>query len=271
MCQHCSIQTHSSPEGNRKGVAFTPFQLKTHIQKLKSAISPTSLSDIPTSVSGSECPQNVLDHVFSADYSQLTQRTFSTPSGLNSTAQKPYSSSPNLPPYNRGMIVSAIQSLRYNVPCRASPILHPTLNLLIKSIISSSGGPPTPAFHIPQDLGTIFEHLQLEPVIKNCICCPQFFFLNGLTESVTTDQPHFQCHNDPTDHDPACTQPLGKFINSFQPCTQNTTNIIKNSSQKKFHLSNIQKLACQISQAAWSYVNSASTSTIPNPQRFPQM
>ncbi|MBW0553712.1 hypothetical protein O181_093427 [Austropuccinia psidii MF-1] len=110
------------------------------------------------------------------------------------------------------MIISALLSLRYNIPCRTSHILNPALNLLIKSSILSSGGPPTPAFHIPQALSTIFEHLQLEPVIKNYICCPQCFSLNGLTGSVTTDQPHCQCHNDPNDHDPPCTQSLGQFI-----------------------------------------------------------
>ncbi|MBW0549324.1 hypothetical protein O181_089039 [Austropuccinia psidii MF-1] len=106
------------------------------------------------------------------------------------------------------MIISGILSLRYNIPFRASRILNPALNLLIRSSISSSGGPPTPAFHIPQDLSTIFEHLQLEPVIQNNICCPQCFFLNSLTESVATDQPHCQCHNDTNDHDPPCTQSL---------------------------------------------------------------
>ncbi|MBW0561784.1 hypothetical protein O181_101499 [Austropuccinia psidii MF-1] len=123
------------------------------------------------------------------------------------------------------MIISAILLLRYNIPRRASRILNPALNLLIKSSISSSGGPPTPAFHIPQDMSTIFEHLQLEPVIQNYIRSPPCFSLNGLTESVTTDQPHCQRHNDPNDHDPPCTQSLGKFIYSFEPHTQNTTNM----------------------------------------------
>ncbi|MBW0530624.1 hypothetical protein O181_070339 [Austropuccinia psidii MF-1] len=127
------------------------------------------------------------------------------------------------------MIISAILSLRYNIPRRASRILNPTLNLLIKSSISRSGGPPTPAFHIPQDLSTIFEHLQLKPVIQNYIGCPQSFFLKGLIESVTTDQPHCQCHNDPNDHDPPCAQSLGKFIYSFEPHTQNTTNMKQTS------------------------------------------
>ncbi|MBW0554824.1 hypothetical protein O181_094539, partial [Austropuccinia psidii MF-1] len=53
MCQHCSTQTHSSPEGDKQGVAFRPFQYKQQIQKLKSTISPKSLSKIPTSASGS--------------------------------------------------------------------------------------------------------------------------------------------------------------------------------------------------------------------------
>ncbi|MBW0464506.1 hypothetical protein O181_004221 [Austropuccinia psidii MF-1] len=97
--------------------------------------------------------------------------------------------------------------------------------MLIKSSISSSGDHPTPAFHIPQDLITIFEHLQLESVIHNYIFCPQCFFLNGLTESVTTDQTHYQNHNYPNDHDPPCTKSFGEFINSFEPQTQNTTNI----------------------------------------------
>ncbi|MBW0468421.1 hypothetical protein O181_008136 [Austropuccinia psidii MF-1] len=123
------------------------------------------------------------------------------------------------------MIISAILSLRYNVPHRALRILNPSLNLLIKSSISSSGGHPTPAFHIPQDLSTIFEHLQLDPLIENYVFCPQFFFINGLTESVTTDQLHLQCHNEPNEHYPPCTQSLGKFMNSFEPHTQNTTNI----------------------------------------------
>ncbi|MBW0568143.1 hypothetical protein O181_107858 [Austropuccinia psidii MF-1] len=139
MCQHCSTQTHSYPEGDGQGIAFTPFQYKQHIEKLKSAIAPKSLPNIPTSASGSD--------------------TFSTPPGLNLTAQKPYSGIPNLPPQELGMIISAILSLRHNIPHRASHILNPSLNLLIKSSITSSGGHPTPAFHIPQDLSTISEHL----------------------------------------------------------------------------------------------------------------
>ncbi|MBW0485478.1 hypothetical protein O181_025193 [Austropuccinia psidii MF-1] len=214
MCQHFSAQTHSSPEGDRQGHAFTHFQYKQHIKKLKSAIAPKSLPNIPTSVSGSECPQILLVKIFPADYSQLNQSTFSTPPGLTSTAQKPYSCIPNLPPHNLGMIISAILSLRYNIPCRASHILNPALNLLIKSSTSSSGDPPL--------LHTIFEHLQLDPVVQNYRRYPQCFFLDGFTESVTTNQAHCQCHNDPNDHDSL-------------------------------------------------YGNSASTSTIPNSQRFPQM
>ncbi|MBW0589158.1 hypothetical protein O181_128873 [Austropuccinia psidii MF-1] len=87
--QHCSTQTHSSAEGDRQGVAFTPFQYEQHIKKLKSTIAPRSLTNIPTSASGSECPQILLDQISPADYSQFTQSTFSTPAGLNSTAQKP--------------------------------------------------------------------------------------------------------------------------------------------------------------------------------------
>ncbi|MBW0535330.1 hypothetical protein O181_075045 [Austropuccinia psidii MF-1] len=233
MCQHCSTPTHSFPEGDRQGVAVTPLQYKQHIKKLKLAIEPKSLPKNPTSASGSECLKILLDHIFPAYYSQFTQSTFSTPPGLTSTAQNPYSRSPNLPPKDVGMIISGIPSLRYNLPCRASYTLNPSLNLLIKSSISSSGGHPTPAFHIPQDLSTKFEHLQVEPVIQNYICCPQCFFINGLTESITTDQPHCQCHNDPNDHDTPCTQSLGKFINSFELCTQNTTNIKKIISQQK--------------------------------------
>ncbi|MBW0524397.1 hypothetical protein O181_064112 [Austropuccinia psidii MF-1] len=184
MCQRCLTQTHSSFEGDRQGVSFTPFQYKQQIKKLKTTITPKSLPNIPTSASGSECPQILSEQISPSVYSQLTQRTFSTPEGLNSTAQKPYSGSQNLPRQDLEMIISAILSLRDNIPHRPSCIITPTLNLLIKSSISSSGGPPTPAFHIPQDLSTIFEHLQLEPVIQNYICCPQFFFLNGLTESV---------------------------------------------------------------------------------------
>ncbi|MBW0472190.1 hypothetical protein O181_011905 [Austropuccinia psidii MF-1] len=199
MCQHFSSQTHSSPEGDRQGVYSTPFQYKQHNKKLKSSIEPKCIPNIPTSASGSECLKNLLDLIFQAHYSQLTQSAFSTQPGLNSTAQKPYSSSQNL-----GMIISVILSLRYNIPGRDSHILNPALNLLIKSSISSSGGHPTPVFHISQDLSTIFENLQLEPRIEKYICFPQFFFLNGLTKSVTTDQPHFQCHNEPNYHDPPC-------------------------------------------------------------------
>ncbi|MBW0506204.1 hypothetical protein O181_045919 [Austropuccinia psidii MF-1] len=191
-----------------------PSHLSNISSTLKSSNQPLhpNLPNIPTSASGSELPQILLDQIFPADYSQLTQSTFSTQAGLNSTAQKPYIGSQNLPPHELGMIISAIQSSMYNIPCRASRILNPALNLLIKSSISSSGGPPTPAFDIPQDLSTIFEHLQLEPVIQNYICCPKFFFLNGLTESVTADQPHHQRHNDPNNYYPPCTQSLGKLI-----------------------------------------------------------
>ncbi|MBW0501104.1 hypothetical protein O181_040819 [Austropuccinia psidii MF-1] len=123
------------------------------------------------------------------------------------------------------MIISAILSLRYNIPCRSSRILKPALNPLIKSSISWSGGHLTPTFHIPQDLSTIFELLQWEPVIQNYILWPKCIFINGLTESVITDQPHCQCHNDPNDCDPLHTQSLGKFISSFEPHTQKTTNM----------------------------------------------
>ncbi|MBW0477931.1 hypothetical protein O181_017646 [Austropuccinia psidii MF-1] len=60
MCQHFSTQKHSSAEGDRQGFAFTPFQYKQHIKKLKSAIAPKRLSNITTSESGSECPQILL-------------------------------------------------------------------------------------------------------------------------------------------------------------------------------------------------------------------
>ncbi|MBW0530472.1 hypothetical protein O181_070187 [Austropuccinia psidii MF-1] len=192
MCQHCSTQTHSSPEGD---------------------IEPKAIPKIPNLASGSECPQILLDQILPNDYSQLTKSTCSTPPGLNSKALKPYSRSQNLPPQDSGMIISAISSLRYNIPHRDSCILTPSLNLLINSSISSSGGHSTPAFHIPQDLSTIFEHLQLEPLIENYIYFPQCFFLNGLTESFTIDQPHCQPLNEPNDHNPPCTQSLGKFIN----------------------------------------------------------
>ncbi|MBW0501928.1 hypothetical protein O181_041643 [Austropuccinia psidii MF-1] len=175
LCHHCSTQTHSSPEDDRQGVAFTPFQYKQHIKKLKSAIEPKSLANIPTSASGSD--------------------TTYTPPGLNSTALKAYRWSQTFSPQDLGMTISAILSLRHNIPPRDSHILNPSLNLLIKSSISSSGCHPTPAFHIPHDLSTISEHLQLDPLIENYICCPQCSFLNGLTESVTTDQPHCQHHN----------------------------------------------------------------------------
>ncbi|MBW0474170.1 hypothetical protein O181_013885 [Austropuccinia psidii MF-1] len=81
MCQNCSNQTHSSPEGDGKGVAFTPFQYKHQIEKLKSSIASKYLPNIRTSASGSECPQILLDQVFIDDNSQLTQSTFSTQPG----------------------------------------------------------------------------------------------------------------------------------------------------------------------------------------------
>ncbi|MBW0466773.1 hypothetical protein O181_006488 [Austropuccinia psidii MF-1] len=225
MCQHFSTQTKSSAEDDIQGVGFKPFQYKQNIKKLKSAIEPKSLPNIPTSASNSEYLQLILDQIFPAKYSQFTQRIFSTPWGVNSTAQKPYSSSKNLPTKALGILISAIGSLRYNIPCRASHILNPALHLLINSSISRLGGHPTLAFHIPQALSTIFEHLQLQPLIQNYICCLQCFFLNFLTKSVKTDQPHCQPHNAPNEHDPPCTKSLGKFINSFEPHTQNTTNI----------------------------------------------
>ncbi|MBW0564721.1 hypothetical protein O181_104436 [Austropuccinia psidii MF-1] len=107
------------PEGDRHGVAFTSFQYKQHIKKLKLTIAPKSLPDLPTSASGSGCPQILLDQIFPADYSQLTQSTFTTALDLNSTSQKPYTGSQTLPPQDLGMIISAILSLRYNIPRRA--------------------------------------------------------------------------------------------------------------------------------------------------------
>ncbi|MBW0539945.1 hypothetical protein O181_079660 [Austropuccinia psidii MF-1] len=136
-CQHFSSQTHSSPEGDMQGAAFTPFQYKQHIKKLKSAIEPKSIPNIPTSASGSECLKVLLAQIFPDDYSQLTQSTFSTPPGFNLTAQKLYSINQNPPPQDLGMIISAILSSSYNIPCRASHILNVSLILLMKSSISS--------------------------------------------------------------------------------------------------------------------------------------
>ncbi|MBW0501851.1 hypothetical protein O181_041566 [Austropuccinia psidii MF-1] len=79
----------------------------------------------------------------------------------------------------------------------------------------------------------MFEHLQLEPVIKNYKCCPQCSFPNGLTESVTTDQPHCQHHDDPNDHDLPCKQSLGKSMSLFEPHTQNTTKMKERFPPKK--------------------------------------
>ncbi|MBW0508638.1 hypothetical protein O181_048353 [Austropuccinia psidii MF-1] len=140
-------------------------EFPSHIKKLKSDIEPKSIPNIATSESGSECLQIPTHQIFPTDYSQFTQSPFSTPPGLNSTSQKPYSVSQNLPPQDLGMIISAILSLRYNIPWRASQTLNPTLNLLIKSSISSFCGHPTPAFHIPQYLSTIFGNLQLGALI----------------------------------------------------------------------------------------------------------
>ncbi|MBW0525833.1 hypothetical protein O181_065548 [Austropuccinia psidii MF-1] len=98
MCQHFSTQRHSSAEGDKQGVSFTPYQYKQQIKDHKSTIAHKSLPNIPTCASGSEFPQVLLDQIFPAYYSQLTQRTFSTPLGLNSTEQKQHSSSQNLPP-----------------------------------------------------------------------------------------------------------------------------------------------------------------------------
>ncbi|MBW0482312.1 hypothetical protein O181_022027 [Austropuccinia psidii MF-1] len=97
MGQHFSTKTDSSPEGNRKEVAFTPFQYKQHIKKRKSAIEPSSIPNIPTLASESECLQILLDQIFPKGYSPLTQSTFSTPWGINSTALKPYIRSQILP------------------------------------------------------------------------------------------------------------------------------------------------------------------------------
>ncbi|MBW0517412.1 hypothetical protein O181_057127 [Austropuccinia psidii MF-1] len=54
-----------------------------------------------------------------------------------------------------------------------------------------------------------------------------------MTESVTIDQPHFQSHNEPNNHDPPCTQSLGKLINLVEPPTQDTANIRKKFIPKK--------------------------------------
>ncbi|MBW0472561.1 hypothetical protein O181_012276 [Austropuccinia psidii MF-1] len=156
MFHDCSTQKHSSPEGYRKIFSFKTFQYRQHIKKLKSAIKLKSLPNIPTSASGSEFLKIILHQPFSADYSQLNQRAFSTPLGLNSTALKAYRRSQKLSPQDLGMIISAILSFRYNIPHRDSHIISLALNLLINSIILSSVGHPTPAFHIPHDLSIIF-------------------------------------------------------------------------------------------------------------------
>ncbi|MBW0482061.1 hypothetical protein O181_021776 [Austropuccinia psidii MF-1] len=113
------VSTHPSPEGDKQGVVFIPFQYEQHIKKLKSAIEAKAIPNIPTLASGRECPPTLLDQIFPKDYSQLTQSMFSTPWGNTSKALEAYSRSQNLPPQDLGMIISAILYLRYNGPCRA--------------------------------------------------------------------------------------------------------------------------------------------------------
>ncbi|MBW0461042.1 hypothetical protein O181_000757 [Austropuccinia psidii MF-1] len=119
------------------------------------------------------------------------QSTFSTPAVLNSASQKPYIRSQNFPPQDLGMTISAIISLKYNIPHRASHILNPSLSLLIKSIISISGGQPTPVIHIPQYLTAIFEHLQLDPLIENYISFINVSFLMALLNLSQQTNPTF--------------------------------------------------------------------------------
>ncbi|MBW0490161.1 hypothetical protein O181_029876 [Austropuccinia psidii MF-1] len=64
MCQHCSTQTHSCPEGHRHGVAFTSFQYEQHIKKLRSAIEPNAIPNIPPLESESEHLKILLDQIF---------------------------------------------------------------------------------------------------------------------------------------------------------------------------------------------------------------
>ncbi|MBW0537907.1 hypothetical protein O181_077622 [Austropuccinia psidii MF-1] len=71
MCQNCTTQTHSSPEGDRQGVSFTPLQYKHHIKQLKSAIAPKSLPNIPTSASASECLENSIQSNFPSGLSSI--------------------------------------------------------------------------------------------------------------------------------------------------------------------------------------------------------
>ncbi|MBW0554075.1 hypothetical protein O181_093790 [Austropuccinia psidii MF-1] len=167
------------------------------------------------------------------------------------------------------MIISAILSSRYNIPHKASCILPSTLNLLLKSSITCSGGHSTAAFHIPQYLSTICEHLHLEPLIESYIFCPQFFFLNGLTKSVTADQPHFQHHNEPNEHDPPCTQSLGKSVHLLEPRTQNTTKIRKYLSPQNISFINHSKIgfpAFSRRLALWKFcidINNPKTLKVP--------
>ncbi|MBW0581927.1 hypothetical protein O181_121642 [Austropuccinia psidii MF-1] len=114
MFQPFSTKTHSCSKGDRQGVAFTPYQHKQHIKKLKSAIEPKIL----TFASGSDCPKTCLVPIFPKDYYQLTQSTFFPQWGLNQTALKEYSGSQKLPPQDLGMIISPILYLRYNIARR---------------------------------------------------------------------------------------------------------------------------------------------------------
>ncbi|MBW0480826.1 hypothetical protein O181_020541 [Austropuccinia psidii MF-1] len=132
MCQHCSSQTSSSTESDRQGVALRTLQYNQHIKELKLPIECKYISNIPTSESGSEFPQMFLDNVFANDYYLLTQSTFSTLLGLNSTVQKPYSWIQNPPPQEPGIIMSSILCSRYKIPDRAPHNLKLFLNLLNK-------------------------------------------------------------------------------------------------------------------------------------------
>ncbi|MBW0474591.1 hypothetical protein O181_014306 [Austropuccinia psidii MF-1] len=128
MCQHCATKTNSSPKVDMKGVAFTPFQYKNHIQNSKAAIETRFIPNFPTSASDFESLP-----IFPNDYSQLTHTTFSTPSGLNSTAQKPYSGSQNPPLEDLGIIISAILSLYPMTSKAQTQIPLPPTALLINS------------------------------------------------------------------------------------------------------------------------------------------
>ncbi|MBW0521763.1 hypothetical protein O181_061478 [Austropuccinia psidii MF-1] len=214
-CSSCSSKTHFSPYEEQSGVTFAPYQYAQHIQKKWSFLN-SQLSTAPQA--NQSIPVQSTSTVINFD-DLLTQEIpnvpYEPPSNVNhfdTSPWNPYQLNQQASPQSLARSISAMLSVNCKISHKASCILNPDFNLLMKNSIGHCGETFDSKLNIPSEAKNIFTQFGLDPTLEVYVSFPHCFFLNGLSHTVM--DPSLQCkrHQQPYNNHPPCNVPLGHMI-----------------------------------------------------------